>query len=66
MSKLTIAEFQKKYHDYAVETEMEAISDALKLNSILIDGQFKPVKIGNMFCLMEATAADFAINELLN
>lgn len=55
--KITINEFQKKYHDYSTENEMEAVSDALKLNAILIDGQVKPVKIGNKFCLMVVEAA---------
>lgn len=56
---MNIEQFQKKYHDYSTENEMEAISDTLKLNSILTDGKVTHVKIGDKYCLMEVGAASF-------
>lgn len=55
---MTVDEFQKKYHDYSTEDEMEAISDALKVNAVLEEGQVRPVKIGNLYCIMLNDAAN--------
>lgn len=55
---MTRDEFQKRYHDYAVPTEMEAISDSLKVNAVLKDDECVPVKIGGQYCLMLKSAAE--------
>lgn len=54
---MTVDEFQKKYHDYAVNDSMEALADSIKVNAILVCGKCVPVKIGNKYCLMLDTAA---------
>lgn len=54
---MTKDEFQKKYHDYSTENEMDAVSDSIKVNDKLIDGKCVPIKIGNKYCLMLDTAA---------
>jgi len=52
-------EFQKKYHDYSTENQIEAICDSIKINNKLIGGKCVPVKIGNKYCLMLDTSASF-------
>ena len=57
---MTIDEFQKRYHDYETTDAMEAMADALKLRVIGEDGQEEkivPVKLGDKYCLMLASAA---------
>ncbi len=56
---MTLEEFQNKYHDYIVENEMDAVSDALKINTIAKDFQVKPMKFLDKYCLMEVGAASF-------
>lgn len=59
---MTKDEFQKKYHDYAVENEMDALGDALELNA-KNDFKVVPVKLGDKYCLMLEEAASL-IHEL--
>lgn len=54
---MTLDEFKKKYHDYAVDDSVEALADSIKVNSVLKEGRCVPVKIGNKYCLMLDTAA---------
>lgn len=57
---MTADEFQKKYHDYHTSDEMEALADAVKVNSQMTDGtKVAPVKLGEEYCLMLATAAAY-------
>lgn len=56
---MTADEFQKKYHDYSTEDEMQAISDSIKANNNLVGAKCVPIKIGNKYCLMLDTAHSF-------
>lgn len=54
---MTVDEFQKKYHDYAVSDSTQAMVDAHNVNNILIDCKCVVVKISGQYCLMLDTAA---------
>jgi hypothetical protein len=53
---LTIDEFQKKYHDYMVQSEQEAATECAKVNKELVDGEAVAVDFEFCWGLMLKTA----------
>lgn len=56
---MTIAQFQRRYHDYRTNDKAAAIREAMKIK--LTDGNnpVVAVRIGREFCLMLSSAAAF-------
>jgi hypothetical protein len=55
---MTKQEFQIKYHNYSTDNYMDALSDALKINTIHPDLEVVPVELMGKYCLMLKEEAD--------
>jgi hypothetical protein len=56
---MKVDEFQRKYQDYSIENYIEALSDAIKVNAVLVGGTCSAVKIGDKYCLMLDKSSTF-------